>query len=218
MAGIRMFQLREPDMEQERMTTLPMGGIRSAESERFEAEVTAGSDPGLPENGELRKVAGAAERDFLNPMRFGFVRDGKVAGFVSHRMAEELGGVLGVDDETPRWHVERVELVSLLKFPKPAVYLSDELPNMERLASVPTRPLNDFEREALLKLRTDEDLVVRYSTNTIRMLGSLRAGKTCLECHSVQRGALLGAFSYELRRTVPLPAPVPPVAKSKPEA
>jgi hypothetical protein len=96
--------------------------------------------------------------------------------------------------------------------------LSDELPNMERLAGVPTRPLNDFEREALHKLRTEEDLVVRFSANTIRMLGSLRAGKTCLECHSVERGELLGAFSYELRRTPPAPAPAKTPPKTRPEA
>jgi hypothetical protein len=30
------------------------------------------------------------------------------------------------------------------------------------------------------------------------MLGSLRAAKQCLDCHNVQRGELLGAFSYRL--------------------
>jgi hypothetical protein len=32
------------------------------------------------------------------------------------------------------------------------------------------------------------------------MLGSLRATKHCLQCHSGSRGSLLGAFSYRLRR------------------
>ena len=31
-----------------------------------------------------------------------------------------------------------------------------------------------------------------------QMLGSLRAAKPCLDCHNVQRGELLGAFSYRL--------------------
>ena len=32
----------------------------------------------------------------------------------------------------------------------------------------------------------------------IRLLGSLRAGSDCLQCHDVQRGELLGCLSYEL--------------------
>lgn len=37
---------------------------------------------------------------------------------------------------------------------------------------------------------------------------SLRASKQCLQCHKVQRGELLGAFTYELQRD---PAIVEPV-------
>jgi hypothetical protein len=50
----------------------------------------------------------------------------------------------------------------------------------------------------LKRLRSDEDLVIDDAPNRIRMVGSLRAGKGCLECHSVRRGELLGAFSYVL--------------------
>jgi len=32
------------------------------------------------------------------------------------------------------------------------------------------------------------------------MLGSLRAAKQCLECHTAKRGDLLGAFSYVLHQ------------------
>ena len=35
--------------------------------------------------------------------------------------------------------------------------------------------------------------------------GSIRAVKQCLSCHSVERGELLGVFSYALRRELPLP-------------
>ena len=41
--------------------------------------------------------------------------------------------------------------------------------------------------------------------NRIRMVGSLRAGKDCMECHSIRRGELLGAFSYELVPPRPMP-------------
>ena len=43
-----------------------------------------------------------------------------------------------------------------------------------------------------------DDVVVDQTPERIQMLGALRAGKTCLECHEGQRGKLLGAFSYEL--------------------
>ena len=65
---------------------------------------------------------------------------------------------------------------------------------------VPTRPLNTFEADALQRLRTEEDLVISSEGSEYRMLGSLRAANQCLDCHSVDRGTLLGAFSYQLRR------------------
>ena len=48
------------------------------------------------------------------------------------------------------------------------------------------------------RLRSDEDIVIGAATQRIRMLGSLRAAKQCLDCHTVQRGELLGALTYEL--------------------
>ena len=58
--------------------------------------------------------------------------------------------------------------------------------------------MNEFEASALEKLRSDEDLVVQSEGAEYQMLGSLRAAKQCLDCHNVQRGELLGAFSYQL--------------------
>ena len=51
-----------------------------------------------------------------------------------------------------------------------------------------------------LMVRIVRLVVVEATTNRIRMLGSLRASKQCLECHRGHYGALLGAFSYELLR------------------
>jgi hypothetical protein len=72
---------------------------------------------------------------------------------------------------------------------------------MDQLSSddAPTRPLDRFEADALKKLRTEQDVVVDDHEGRVRMLGSLRAGTQCLDCHAAQRGALLGAFSYSLR-------------------
>jgi hypothetical protein len=133
--------------------------------------------------------------DFANPLGFGYVRDRQhVAGFQPHRFREVPPA------PTERWELRRLELVSLLKFPEPTVYLSDNLPRMDELREAPVRPLDAFEGEALAFLRRGEDLVSRQAGDSMRVLGSVRAAKQCTECHDVQRGTLLGAFSYKLRR------------------
>ena len=96
--------------------------------------------------------------------------------------------------------MHRLELVSLLKHEKPAVYVSRSLPRMEDLKDVKTRALSRFEQSALKQLRDGEDVVTKASLNRIEMIGSLRATKQCQQCHDVKSGALLGAFSYELLR------------------
>jgi hypothetical protein len=92
----------------------------------------------------------------------------------------------------------RLELVSLLKHDPPAAYISENLPRMEDLREAPTRLLDEFEASALQKLRTGEELVVEVQPQEIHMVGALRALKQCTECHSVERGELLGAFTYRL--------------------
>jgi hypothetical protein len=149
--------------------------------------------------------------DFLNPGTFGHVKDrDHVAGFVSHqfRQMPDLLNPQGLKSssvpETERWALRRLELVSLLKHDRPAVYVSDHLPRMDDLKKSRTRPLSEFEARALQAVRTGEDLVAEASTHRITMMGSLRATKQCLDCHHAHRGHLLGAFSYELQRD---PAP-----------
>lgn len=141
--------------------------------------------------------------DFVNPAGFGHVEDRtRVAGFQSHHFRK-----LPVVESGAEWRITRLELVSLLKHVPPAVYVSKNLPNLEQLDDVPIRPLNAFEDQSLGRIREGEDLVVEEGRNRIVMFGSLRAVAKCLECHSVSRGALLGAFSYELMRNNPVPEP-----------
>ena len=63
-----------------------------------------------------------------------------------------------------------------------------------------TRPLVPFEKKALTALKAGDDLVTESSGDRIRMMGSLRAAKQCLQCHDAKRGDLLGAFSWDLQR------------------
>jgi hypothetical protein len=108
--------------------------------------------------------------------------------------------IRNTDQEKERWVLRRLELVSLLKFEKPAVYLSSQLPRMQDLKDTECRDLSAFEEKALKQLQAGEDLATEATSNRILMLGSLRARNQCLECHHAQYGELLGAFSYELLR------------------
>ena len=107
--------------------------------------------------------------------------------------------------------VMHVQLVSLLKHDTPAVYLSENLPRMAELSSATaeTRPLDDFEVEALQKLHDGRELVIDDHPDHIRMFGAIRSLRQCTTCHeTTRRGELLGAFSY-LFRDVRLAAGAP---------
>lgn len=169
----------------------------------------------LPSRSMLRLFHIAGSSDFLNVSRWGLVKDnGEVAGFAGHafsylptvvepRTSKEDHRGAEPDPKHP-WHVTRLDLVSLLRHEKPAVYVSDHLPRMTELNEARTRGLTVFERKALQTLRNGDELAAEATLNRIRMLGAVRATKQCLECHTVDRGALLGAFSYELRRDPPV--------------
>jgi hypothetical protein len=148
---------------------------------------------------EVAVVHEASRNDFTIPASLGWImaRGPSVAGFMPHAFHIPPLDRL----ERPiSWTLDRLELVSLLKFDTPRVYVLDHLPRMDQLSgeNSPTRPLDKFETAALERLRTKEDVVVEHTGDQYRMLGSLRAAKQCLDCHSVERGELLGAFSYVL--------------------
>ena len=142
-------------------------------------------------------IKGAAE--FFDPGRIGYARDRSyVIGFEPHAFVKAMPAINAGDTSITEWRVTTLQLVSLLKHDSPRVYVSDHLPNMKELTDVPTRELTQFEQWALPQIRQDDDLIVEESSNRILMLGSLRADVSCLRCHSVRRGELLGAFSYIL--------------------
>ena len=107
------------------------------------------------------------------------------------------------------WKVNRLQLVGLLMHDQPVVYETENLPNMEELsgADAETRTLDAFEEESLVKIKDGEDVVTVATHNRIRMMGAIRAGKSCLECHSTKEEDLLGAFSYEFLRDPREPEP-----------
>jgi hypothetical protein len=133
--------------------------------------------------------------DFLDPERMGYVQDREhVAGFDSHRFKQlpELYASAGSN----RWEVQRLELIGLLSHDRPVAYVTEHLPDLEEMGEAAVRELDEFEHDALKQLQTERDIVTAEHGSSIRMLGAVRASQSCLECHQVQRGDLLGAFSY----------------------
>jgi hypothetical protein len=172
---------------------------------------------------ELSKVHREGVRDFLNPESFGFVLDrDHVAGFEPHGFSSDFwtNRQNGSNESAPL-ELTRLELVSLLKSVSPVVYISNHnLPRLGEASAPPTRALSPFESAALGRLEKGDDLVFSEQGRNLLAFGSLRARAQCLDCHEVQRGALLGAFSYQFRRdaqalnskkdsprTVPMPRP-----------
>jgi hypothetical protein len=131
--------------------------------------------------------------DFVHQKGFGYIKDRQhVYGFQSHRFSRPLA-LYGYQSS---WRVRTLELVSLLKYKQPAVYLSKNLPRMNELRDAPTRALNGFESAALPRLERGDDLIIHSTRGRIRALGAVRATQNCLSCHEGKRGTLLGAFSY----------------------
>jgi hypothetical protein len=131
--------------------------------------------------------------DFVNPEAFGLIISRqKVAGFLPHQFYRI--------PQTKEWNVQTVELLGLLVHQNPVIYVSDELPNMEKARTIPTRPLNIFESAGLKRLQDGDDLFIRETKDDIRMLGAVRSIAKCVQCHGGERGDLLGAFSYNLQR------------------
>ena len=83
------------------------------------------------------------------------------------------------------------------------VYLIDasmqEMPELPE--DTPFRELNSFERKAIQDFEAGENVITDISQNSIRIVGSLRNERTCMQCHTDRRkDELLGAFTYRLQR------------------
>jgi hypothetical protein len=131
--------------------------------------------------------------------------DQRVAGFVSHGRQNyakepENWNSDSLGKEYARYQVHRLELIGLLLHEHAVAYVSDQLPSMDELKQLKTRPLDAFEQVGLVKLQAGEDLYVKEHQKRTLVLGALRNAKQCQSCHEGERGKLLGAFRYELER------------------
>lgn len=150
-----------------------------------------------PHEAVLQQMHREGSNDLFDWGRMGYVQDvAHVAGFQSHRFSKIPGA-----DTVPwrqEWKLARLELIGLLKYDQPRAYVSEFLPRLDELGEKATRNLDAFETAALEQLRTERDVVIDETADRIRMAGSLRAGKDCLQCHDVKRGELIGVLSYDL--------------------
>ena len=117
-----------------------------------------------------------------------------------------------VDGPAQHWRLQSVDLLALVDHQEPTVYITAKLPRLDfnhgagkkkpgsdEIAKH-SRGLDFLEMAALEKLQKGEELFVRTKDGTMRMVGALRAGKACLECHAGKEGDLFGAFSYTLKK------------------
>jgi hypothetical protein len=154
---------------------------------------------------EFRDLHRIGVLSFLTSRNFGYAKDrDHVAGFKPH-------GFRFVPKNNPL-RMDHVLLVGILVHDQPVVYLTDSLPSMEQVHAAKTRPLDLFEQAGLPSLCDGEDLYIVRKEETVRMLGAIRATRTCQSCHDAEVGDLLGAFSYTLR-----PAPKQTGREAAPE-
>ena len=177
----------------------------------FTAWAEVSNPMGIPTRPRLQWYYEQDRLEFSESGRNGYAKDiDHVAGFAPHkltskrqiRMDQPFGSY---DSSTPapanqNWVLKSLQLVSLLKHERPQVYDSKRLPSMEATGDE-FRDLDAFEREGLEKLFSGDDICIKGRENQVRMLGSLRAIRQCLDCHTVERGDLLGAFTYEFVRS-----------------
>lgn len=162
---------------------------------------------------ESLKLHSYNQKSFANfalPATLGFVSEPKQAtGFEPHGFRFAMPK-LSVDPKPNADPLEfnlremplnRLELVSLLNFETPRVYVLDHLPRMDQLrgSDLVTRELDSFEKSGLERLIAGENLVTQRTGTSFRMMGAIPAINQCLQCHEGQVGNLLGAFSYEFK-------------------
>ncbi len=163
--------------------------------------------------GDLRLLHQAYDQAFKDVAdSFG---ESRVIQLRAHGPERIVGMARHRSSSLPKVSLEGLELVTLLDGSEHA-YVD---PNLEeqgpvRFTLTPeqvpegakvtrARAPDDFERDALARLRAGESVVI--SPDGTRMLGAIRATERCSSCHVVETGDLLGAFSYSLskRETAP---------------
>ena len=98
------------------------------------------------------------------------------------------------------YRVEALELISLEERNHPRAYVNTAgYPVRKHYKQQKTRELLPFEKTAVRRIAGRQDVVYDGNSLNPRVVGAVRARKSCLQCHDARVGELLGAFSYRLR-------------------
>jgi len=130
---------------------------------------------------------------FVENEGFGFSR------FRRHDLWRELS----LDLEGTEYRLHEMHLIGLTSEKGERSFVAQQMPRKASLAEVETRKLTPEETHAITQLRAGQP----WSKITpppapepapIRVIAPIFAQQSCLECHEVKEGTLLGAFDYEL--------------------
>jgi hypothetical protein len=195
----RMMHIKLPDLD----TAKPPRRQPAPEKARDPGTIPGlqpGETPAKPPWNYVSKFQDEAAEAFIGKFDRLYIKTPRtaVSGFTAHRF--DAGYSSSEGERLAPWRLERLELVSLLKFKEPRVYRSENLPQMDELRDAPTRPLDEFESTALPKVRTGKQIVAEARGPNLRALGPLPYRNECGNCHHPPRDELLGAFSYRFGR------------------
>ncbi len=170
-------------------TTIPQPDILSAANQGYRPDMPLTAVRYEPRYLDLHRDSFA---NFVNPEGFGYFKDRRHVGFFRPHQFRS--------PPTTSADLVNITLIGLVLHDAPLAYISDALPRMDLLRKSKVRPLDEFETLGLARIKAGYLVVSLQEGNRLRLLGAIRATKQCVECHGCERGDLLGAFSYVLRR------------------
>ncbi len=141
---------------------------------------------------------------FSFPIGWGWERKpGEFLGFMEHQMGmrnpdESQNTYFDPLTSLSKWKLASIELIGLLVHDKTVVYMTENLPRMDEAKTAPKRDPDEFETAGLKAIASGKELYFGRSRDEpiLRMIGGIRAVKSCISCHECRNGELLGAFSY----------------------
>jgi len=118
---------------------------------------------------------------------------------ISRFSPTKLWNEISVSFRGQEYRIKNVNLIGLTPEHGSRIFTDHFPPRKYELKDSDSRPLIEAEVNALELLRSGSISEVTISDeNRFRVILPLFATKTCLECHSVDEGDMLGAFDYSL--------------------
>jgi len=119
----------------------------------------------------------------------------------------ELWNEQSVKFEGMEYEGNHIRLIGLTAEEGDRYFMESDAPKKTRIGEAKWRPLSDWETEAVEKLKSGASFVsqpVSDPETDVRVIAPMCAKESCLECHDVKAGELIGALDYWLRIWPPL--------------